>query len=99
MSNGIIYETKLEKASTEGGWHYVRLTPDVREQLRAMSGKNGNVPVRLTIGKTTWLSTTMSMGEQQWFVAVRADIRKAESIAEGDSVTVKIAPDADRLMK
>lgn len=41
----------------------------------------------------------MSMGAQQWFVAVKADVRKKESIAEGDTVSVKIAPDFDRLMQ
>lgn len=99
MAKEIAFTATLEKAQSEGGWHYVRLTPEVCEQLREMSGKNGNVPVIMTIGKTSWPSTTMSMGEQQWFVAVKAEVRKAESIAEGDNVTVKIAPDTDRLKK
>ena len=97
MAAAITYTTKLEKASTEGGWHYVRLTPEIREELRQLSGKNGNVPVVVTIGKTSWPSTTMSMGEQQWFIAVKADVRKIEAIAEGDSVTVSVTPDFERL--
>lgn len=85
------------KDSGYGGWHYVRVPDDVHATLRQDSGKNGNVPVHVTIGKSTWPSTTMSMGEQRWFVAVKAAVRKAEGIAEGDTVSVSISPDFDRL--
>lgn len=95
----IIFTTRLEKTPGQGGWHFVRLSDEVRTQLRELSGRNGNVPVRMTIGKTSWPSTTMSMGKQQWFVAVKATVRQAESIVEGDSVTVKIAPDVERSTK
>jgi hypothetical protein len=39
----------------------------------------------------------MSMGEQRWFVAVKADIRKTENVSEGDTVSVRIAPDIERI--
>ena len=97
MTNHIAYTTQIEKTPHAGGWHYIRLSDEVRSELRILSGKNGNVPVLMTIGKSTWPSTTMSMGEQQWFVAVKADVRTAENIAEGDTVSVTITPDFERL--
>ncbi len=97
MANGISFSARVEKTPGAGGWHYVRVPDDVRAALRQDSGKNGNVPVHVTVGKSTWQSTTMSMGEQRWFVAVKAAVRKAEGIAEGDGVSVSIVPDFDRL--
>lgn len=93
----IQFTATIEKNSTKGGWHYMRLSPDVLKKLREIVGENGNVPVVVTIGKTSWLSTIMSMGEQRWFVAVGVGVRKIENIAEGDRVSVVIAPDFDRL--
>ncbi|MNH49982.1 hypothetical protein D3C73_15820 [compost metagenome] len=91
------FTATLEKTPGKGGWHYVRIPDDIHSGLREMSGKNGNVPVQVAIGKSAWMSTTMSMGEQRWFVAVKADVRKDENIFEGDEVSVGVAPDVDRL--
>ncbi len=97
MTKPIAYTATVEKSPGEGGWHFVRIPNDVRLQLVKMSGKKGNTSVLVTIGKTTWSSTSMSMGNQQWFVAVKAAVRAAESLTEGDSVKVSIAPDLERL--
>lgn len=77
----------------------MRIPDDVRNELAKISGKNGNVPVIMTIGKTSWPSTSMSMGNQKWFVGVKTDVRTKESVKEGDTVSVKIAPDETRLNK
>lgn len=97
MAQAITFIAKIEKSEGAGGWHYVHIHDEVREHLRKYSGKNGNVAVLVTIGKTTWPSTTMSMGQQRWFVAVKSEVRKAEAVAEGDVVSITIAPDAKRL--
>lgn len=93
----IEFTAKVEKIHHTGGWHYVLIPNEIRAELRAMSGKNGNVPVVVTIGTSTWQSTTMSMGQQRWFIAVKADVRKSENITEGDTVSISIVPDFDRL--
>ncbi len=51
------------------------------------------------IGKTPYNTTTMSMGEGQWFVAVKAAVRNVESLNEGDTVTLSIEPDLARLLQ
>jgi len=93
----MVFTATVEKTSGKGGWHFVRIPDGVHADLRDISGKSGNVPVLVTIGKSTWQSTTMSMGEQRWFVAVKADIRKTENISEGDAVSIHIAPDFERI--
>ncbi|MDQ3064810.1 MAG: DUF1905 domain-containing protein [bacterium] len=99
MANQISFTAKVEKSPRTGGWHYVGLSSKVIEEIRIMSGKNGNVPVLAAIGNTIWQSTIMSRGNQQWYVALKAEVRTAESIFEGEMVKVRIEPDWDRIKK
>ncbi len=97
MKFDISFTAKIEKVPTESGWHIIRLPADILQTLRSTAGKNGNTPILATIGKTTWQTTTMSMGEQQWFFAVNAQVRKTENLSEGDSVDIYITLDRARL--
>lgn len=99
MKGAISFSATIEKVPTEGGWHIIRLPDDVLQALRASAGKNGNVPILATIGKTTWPTTIMSMGEQQWFIATSVSVRKAENLYEGSFVSLDIAIDHERLKK
>ncbi len=91
------FKTTLKRVPEKGGWHYLMPPDKVVVTLREQAGKKGNIPVLATIGTSTWPSTIMSMGNQQWFAAVKADVRKNEQLSEGDTVTVKITPDFGRL--
>lgn len=91
------FSSKVEKVMGEGGWHVIVLPPEITQQLRDEAGKNGNVPVIVTIGKTTYPTTIMSMGQQRWFFAVKAAVRMAEAINDGDAVAVTIVPDVERI--
>lgn len=42
-------------------------------------------------------TTIMSMGNQKWFVAIKADIREKENINKGDEVDINISLDEARL--
>ncbi|MCA9343382.1 DUF1905 domain-containing protein [Candidatus Saccharibacteria bacterium] len=88
---------KIEQVTTKGGWHYVLIPLEIHKKLQEQAKKNGNVPVLITIRKTSWPTTTMSMGNGQWFVAIKAEIRKTEMLNAGDSVEVTIIPDSSRL--
>lgn len=91
------FPATIEKMPDVGGWHFIRLPASTLADLRASSNKNGTIPILVTIGDSTWPTTIMSMGEQRWFFAVGADIRKDESLGEGDKVPVQVRVDRDRL--
>lgn len=93
------FDGKVEKVGDVGGWHTILLPENIVKNLREQAGKKGNVPVLVTIGQTSYPTTIMSMGEQRWFFAVKAAVRKAENIATGDVVPVNIVPDESRLKK
>jgi len=97
MSGAITFSAKIEKVSSEGEWHIIRVPDDVHVKLQSTSSKNGNVPVTVNIGSTTWPSTTMSMGQQRWFIGVKAKVRHAENITEGGTISVTMTPDPTRL--
>jgi hypothetical protein len=97
MNDPTTFTTTLEKVAGVGGWYIVRLPAGVLEKMKIASGKNGNQPVIVSVGKSSWPSTTMSMGNQQWFIAIKSSVRKHENLGAGDSVTVRLVPDTDRL--
>ncbi len=91
------FKAEIEKVDTKGGWHYVLIPLGIHKKLQGQAKKNGNVPVLITIEKTSWPTTTMSMGKGRWFVAIKADVRKAETLIAGDNVEIAISPDLSRL--
>lgn len=91
------FTSTVEKSPNKGGWHYAGLSQDMLNNLRAYAGKNGSLPVVVTLGKTTYPTTVMSRGNQQWYVAIKSDVREAENVHEGDTITLRISPDFTRI--
>jgi Domain of unknown function (DUF1905) len=49
----------------------------------------GMIPVRARIGETAW-RTSLFPKNGQYIVPIRASVRQAETLLEGDTVTVKL---------
>jgi hypothetical protein len=49
----------------------------------------GMIPVRAQIGETAW-KTSLFPKNGQYIVPIRASVRKAETLVEGDAVTVSL---------
>lgn len=79
-----------------GGWHclYVSeaLSRSLRDTVRAKK-KSGVAFVRIkaTVGKTSWHTTLFPTKDGPYLLAIKADVRHKEGIAEGDSVLVHCA--------
>ncbi len=81
-----------EKAS----WYFVTLTGDVVGEIHyAALGRTrgfGSVRVRATVGGTSWETSLFPHKESGGFVLpVKAAVRKAEALAEGDEVKLTLA--------
>jgi len=77
-------------------WYFVSV-PD--EESRAIEAASrlvsygwGVIPVAAHIGSTTW-KTSLFPKDGRYIVPVRADVRKAERLALGDIVTVRLGID------
>ena len=49
----------------------------------------GVIPVHVRIGKTEW-KTSLFPKEDRYLVPIKASVRKAENLEEGDKVTVRL---------
>lgn len=63
---------------------------DLREAAASLSYGWGMVPVTATVGGTTW-TTSLWPQEERYVVPVKAVVRRAEGLAEGDVVTVRLS--------
>ena len=77
-------------------WHYATVPEEECGVLEAVSGLVsygwGVIPVRATVGQTTW-GTSLFPKDGSYLVPVKAAVRDAEGIELGDVVTVHLAVD------
>lgn len=75
-------------------WYFVTIPEKQCHDLRAISGLVtygwGMIPVHAWIGKTEW-ETSLFPKDGRYIVPIKASVRKAETLAEGDDVTLRLA--------
>jgi len=77
-------------------WHFITITGGVADGIRAAApGRSaawGSVYVTVTIGKTSWQTSVFpSKDVGGYLLPVKASVRKAEKLTEGDEVTVELS--------
>ena len=82
-------------------WHWVGPAPhyfvtvpeeqcvDLKAASKLVTYGWGMIPVRVRIGQTEW-KTSLFPKDGQYIVPIRANVRKAEGLNEGDEVTVRL---------
>jgi hypothetical protein len=74
-------------------WYFVTIPPEQSRDLKAISTFVtygwGVIPVRVQIGRTEW-QTSLFPKDDVYLVPIKASVRKAEQIEEGDEVTVRL---------
>ncbi len=74
-------------------WYFVAVPPEQSLDIQAISSFVtygwGVIPVQAIIGETRW-KTSLFPKDGAYLVPVKADVRKAEDLDEGDSVTVRL---------
>lgn len=72
-------------------WYFVTVPEQHSNDLKAIVGMVtygwGMIPVTARIGKTQW-STSLFPKDGRYIVPIKASVRKAEDLDEGDNVTV-----------
>jgi len=81
-------------------WYFLTIDGGVGEALSATAlmdrlehGKKhgwGSVRLRIRIGASEWQTSAFPSKEQGWIVPVKAAVRRAEGLTEGDAVTVEL---------
>lgn len=78
-------------------WHLVTLPGDIAGQVRFVSGKRkgfGSVRIKATVGATSWKTSLFSDRKSgSYLLPIKADVRKAEALADGRDIHVVISLD------
>jgi hypothetical protein len=74
-------------------WYFVTVPPQGCDLLHSISGAVtygwGMIPVSVRIGKTTW-KTALWPKDDSYIVPIKASVREAERLKEGDEVTIRL---------
>lgn len=82
-----------------GTWHFLTIDGDAGEALSATAlmrrleksiGGFGSLKVTATIGESTFKTSLFPSKELGWLLPVKASVRKAEGVSEGDVVEVML---------
>jgi len=68
----------------QGGWIYVSVPKKLSELAKGM--KWGLVPITAQVGKTSWNTSLLPMGDGTHFIPLNAKVRKKEDIAVPDTI-------------
>jgi hypothetical protein len=74
-------------------WFYVTVPEEPSNDIKAISGSVtygwGVIPAQVRIGNTAW-QTSLFPKDGRYLVPLKASVRKAEKLKEGDDVTVRL---------
>jgi hypothetical protein len=74
-------------------WFFVTVPEKESRALKAISGMVtygwGVIPVHVRIGRTEW-QTSLFPKDERYLVPIKASVRKAENLDEGDEVTIRL---------
>lgn len=74
-------------------WYFVTIPTEPSRAIKAISTSVtygwGVIPVRVRIGKTVW-QTSLFPKDEHYLVPIKASVRNAEKIEEGDDVTIAL---------
>jgi hypothetical protein len=74
-------------------WFYVTVPEEPSNDIKAISGSVtygwGVIPAQVRIGNTEW-QTSLFPKDGRYLVPLKASVRKAEKLEEGDDVTIRL---------
>lgn len=99
MTERITYTGQLWRwtGGNGGSWHFLTIDGEAGEALSAtalmrrlegLSRGFGSLKVLATIGDSAFRTSVFPSKIESWMLPVKASVRKAEGIGEGDAVTV-----------
>lgn len=95
MNNQIIQiTTKLQRFDGFGGWHYIAIDTDIASDIKQnyapVKRGWGSIPVVATIGSSQWETSIFPNKDGTYMLAIKAEIRKNESISVGDLMHISL---------
>lgn len=84
----ITFQALVEQFPGKGGWVCVSVPSEYTDFLKTERKAWGMYPIRASIGDCSWSTKLMMKKGGDFFIALKAEIRKKEKLHLGDTVTV-----------
>lgn len=88
------WKAKVWKYSGPAGWFFVYVPDNVSAKIKKAVQEGhatvgfGFVPVSAVVGATRWETTIFPTKEGPYLIAIKANVRRAEAIMEGDTIRI-----------
>ncbi len=88
---GKLWRWTSPSGGAEGGWYFVyvplALSRKIKDSTRSKKKVGFQfIRVKAKVGKTSWNTTLFPTKDGPYLLAIKADVRHKEGIAEGDAV-------------
>ena len=94
MDPKFTFKGTLWKWKGYAAWHFITvplgLSKDIKGFYEGPRKGFGSLPVKVTIGSTTWKTSIFPEKKGTYILPVKAEVRKNEGISEDDSLEVSI---------
>jgi hypothetical protein len=78
---------KVELFPQKGGWFYLHVPLNITKGLLHRADR-GLIPIKATVGTTSWNTSLLPMGDGTHFIALNAKVRKREGLDLGKTVSI-----------
>jgi len=84
-----VYSTsgKVEIFPQKGGWVFIRIPKTITTKLLHRADR-GLIPIKATVGLTSWDTSLLPMGDGTHFIALNAKVRKKENIEVNKTISI-----------
>ena len=84
-----VYSTngKVEIFPQKGGWVFIRIPIAITTKLLHRADR-GLIPIKATVGLTSWDTSLLPMGDGTHFIALNAKVRKKENIEVNKTISI-----------
>lgn len=84
-----VYSTsgKVEIFPQKGGWVFIRIPKTITTKLLHRADR-GLIPIKATVGLTSWDTSLLPMGDGTHFMALNAKVRKKENIEVDKTISI-----------
>ncbi len=88
MENTFI--AKIELFEREKGWYYVAAPIELSKPLEYLADR-GLIAITAKVGKSSWATSLLPMGDGTHFIALPAKVRSKEKLSLGAEIEVSFA--------
>lgn len=93
--SGFTFTAEVWEWEGKAAWHFVSLPEDIADDIEARHGHRaggfGSVPVRVTVGSSTWETSVFPDNKRgTYLLPVKKAVRRAEDLEDGAMATVHL---------